>query len=116
MFVSVFLVVTLGFTINKHYSGGELFSFSLFGEPESCCAGVCSCCDEESETVQFLADYTCSPEAFRSAPAVMKAPPFVIALSVQIPEVMLLPKELTDQDLPPPKDVSNLSLLQAFLL
>ena len=31
LFTIVFTVVTLGFIINKHYSGGELFYLALFG-------------------------------------------------------------------------------------
>ena len=56
-FAFVFTVLTVGITINKHYSGGELFSFALYGESDSCCDEPCDCCDDESEVIQFTADY-----------------------------------------------------------
>ncbi|MCF8235669.1 MAG: hypothetical protein K9G67_12220 [Bacteroidales bacterium] len=56
--LTVFMVVaTIGVTVNKHYSGGELYSVSLFGEADSCCEIPCDCCHEESETHQLKADY-----------------------------------------------------------
>lgn len=46
------VISTIGVTINKHYSGGKLFSYSLFGEADSCCEVNCECCDEDSTTIQ----------------------------------------------------------------
>lgn len=59
-FAFVFTVLTVGITINKHYSGGELFSVALYGEADSCCDEPCECCDDESNTIQFIADYLSS--------------------------------------------------------
>ncbi len=56
--LSLLLVVsTMGVTINRHYSGGELFSTSLFAEPESCCAAKCDCCHEESQVIKVEDDF-----------------------------------------------------------
>ena len=116
LFTIVFTIVTLGFTINKHYSGGELFSIAIFSEPESCCAHACNCCDEESETVQFLVDYTFSIDSFDPAPGEVEL--FTVTLSVNIekPELALTDSEFFDQDLPPPDKLTTLSFYQNFLL
>lgn len=45
--VFILVVVTMGVTINKHYSGGTLYSISLFFEAESCCERDCDCCSDE---------------------------------------------------------------------
>lgn len=41
------VISTSGVIINKHYSGGELFSASFFVEAESCCET--SCCHHEHQ-------------------------------------------------------------------
>lgn len=51
------VVSTIGITINKHYSGGELFSYALFGEADSCCEVNCECCEEESTTIKVEDDF-----------------------------------------------------------
>ena len=56
-FAIVFMVLSVGVIVNKHYSGGELFSVALFGEPESCCEMPCDCCDNETELYQLTGDY-----------------------------------------------------------
>ncbi len=116
LFTIVFTVVTLGFTVNKHYSGGELFSFSIFSEPESCCADVCNCCDEESETVQFLVDYTFSSDTFESSPDELELFTLTPLLAVVEPELVLKTTELIDQNLPPPDNLTTLSYFQSYLL
>ena len=56
--LTVFMVVaTIGITVNKHYSGGELYSVALFGEADSCCEVPCDCCHEESETHQLKENF-----------------------------------------------------------
>jgi hypothetical protein len=109
-------VVTLGFTVNKHYSGGELFSMAIFGEPDSCCEDVCDCCDENSETVQFLVDYTFSIDNFESIPTELELFTTALLLSLQEPVLVLAKIEFIDQDLPPPDNLTRLSYNQAFLL
>ena len=53
----IFLIPTVGITINKHYSGGELFSTSLFSAAESCCEEPCECCDDKTEVFRLTAQY-----------------------------------------------------------
>lgn len=56
-FAIVFLTLSVGIIVNKHYSAGELYSIALFGEPESCCDMPCDCCDDESDFYQLSGDY-----------------------------------------------------------
>lgn len=116
IFIIVFTIVTLGFTVNKHYSDGELFSLAVFSEPESCCANVCDCCDEESETVQFLADYTFSLDSFEPTSGELEVFAVALPLSIAEPELVLTDTDLVDQDLPPPDNITRLSFHQSFLL
>jgi dihydroorotate dehydrogenase len=62
----IIMVVTMGVTINKHYSGGNLYSISLFFEAESCCEKDCDCCSDESQTYKiddnFLVTNISQPE------------------------------------------------------
>ncbi len=55
--IVLLLISTIGVTINKHYSDGELFSIALFGEAESCCEGPCDCCSDETEHYQINVDF-----------------------------------------------------------
>lgn len=58
------LISTSGVIINKHYSGEELFSSTLFVEAESCCEVSCchhehqNNCREESTLYKLIVDYT----------------------------------------------------------
>lgn len=62
----IIVVVTMGVTINKHYSGGTLHSISLFFEAESCCERDCDYCSDESHTYKiddnFLVTNISQPE------------------------------------------------------
>lgn len=62
----IIVVVTMGVTINKHYSGGNLYSISLFFEAELCCERDCDCCSDESQTYKiddnFLVTNISQPE------------------------------------------------------
>jgi len=53
----IFLALSIGITIHKHYSAGKLYAVSLFGQPESCCEIPCDCCDDESIVYQITDDY-----------------------------------------------------------
>lgn len=59
----VLLVSTTGIIINKHYSGGELFSAALFVDAKSCCETTCchhehqNNCHDESDFYKLIADY-----------------------------------------------------------
>lgn len=60
IFLSGFLLLgTAGLVVSKHYSNGELYSSSLFGEAEPCCADdeMCSCCSTETEFFQVEDDF-----------------------------------------------------------
>lgn len=109
-------MITLGFTVNRHYSGDELFSVAIFSEPESCCEDVCDCCDEKSETIQFLVDYTFAIDNFDTNPDELELFTNAILLSLQEPELRLTKTKFIDQDLPPPDNLTRLSYNQAFLL
>ena len=63
LFAVFFTVLTVGASVSKHYSGGDLYSVALFGEADSCCEEPCDCCDDESEVIQFTADYVFSISA-----------------------------------------------------
>ena len=61
----ILVVVTMGVTINKHYSGGKLYSVSLFFNAESCCEEYSGCSDEAVTfkiNDNFLATNTSQPE------------------------------------------------------
>jgi hypothetical protein len=53
----IFTTLTVGVNITKHYSDGELYSFSVYGEAKSCCEVPCDCCSDESEFFQLQGDY-----------------------------------------------------------
>ena len=57
LFGIVFLALTMGVTINKHYSAGKLYAVSIFGQPESCCDIPCDCCDDETHTYKITGEY-----------------------------------------------------------
>jgi len=116
LFVAVFTIITIGFTVNKHYSRGELFSIAIFSEPESCCAHACNCCDEESETIQFLVDYTFTIDNIELIPSEVELFVVTIALTLEEPELVLTDSDFFDKDLPPPDKPSTLSFYQNFLL
>ena len=54
--IVLILVSTIGVVINKHYSGGKLFSVSVYSEAASCCEEPCDCCTDESEFYQLDID------------------------------------------------------------
>ncbi len=51
VFLSFYVLISLGLTINLHYCGGQLESLDLFGNTESCCCGGetmnKSCCENQ---------------------------------------------------------------------
>ncbi len=48
IFSVLFLVLTVGVSINKHYSKGKLYSQSFFGEAETCDAGINEVCEMQN--------------------------------------------------------------------
>jgi len=51
VFLSFYVLISLGLTINLHYCGGKLESLNLFGNTDSCCCGGeimnKSCCENQ---------------------------------------------------------------------
>ena len=118
LFAFVFTVLSIGIIINKHYSAGELFSISLFGEPESCCEMPCDCCDEESEVYKLSGDYMFSSNSFEVADTqvtniiVRDAGNTSPAINIDEYRIKGLRK-----DIHPPRKMSNfLSEIQSYLL
>jgi hypothetical protein len=53
------LVVTMGFTVSKHYCGDKLVSISVNHEAESCC-DMDGCCHNETNHYQLEDDFVYS--------------------------------------------------------
>ncbi len=51
------LFSVIGISINKHYSGNELYSVSIFSIPESCCDEPCNYCNETTEVFRITDDF-----------------------------------------------------------
>ena len=115
--LTVFMVVaTIGITVNKHYSGGELYSVALFGEADSCCEIPCDCCQEESETHQLKADYIGSSfELVKVFVAKIAGNLFHELFSVLAGFDNKTEKYYTDKS-PPPLIISGEKYTQVFLL
>ncbi|MBS3807622.1 MAG: hypothetical protein KGY60_08980 [Bacteroidales bacterium] len=62
--ICMVLFATTGFVVNKHYMNGELFSASLYSNPETCCVedDFCACCSEESHVVKVDHSFLTSKE------------------------------------------------------
>lgn len=59
VFFSLVLVIsTTGVTIDKHYCGDNLVSYSLFGKAKTCSDMDESCCHEQTDTYKLAVDYT----------------------------------------------------------
>ena len=56
LLLSLFFVVTTGFTINAHYCEGKLVELSVILVPDSCCDDDGGCCKNESTTIQLEED------------------------------------------------------------
>lgn len=54
----VLLLSTTGLTIDKHYCGDSMVSYSLFGKAQSCTGMDESCCHHETNTYKLTVDYT----------------------------------------------------------
>ena len=55
----LFLVTTTGFTITKHYCGGNLVDVAINATPKTCCdINKGGCCTDESETFQLKENVT----------------------------------------------------------
>ena len=112
----VFLVSTTGITLHKHYSGGELFDFSVFGKAKSCCETNCGCCKDEIVTFKLHTDVLGS--TFQN----VETPHFNQVLQVIQIDHLVQPVFCTNLpercyfDSSPPTVTHKLALLQNFLL
>lgn len=53
LLLSLFMVVTTGFTVNAHYCGGKLVDVSVILAPDECCDDDNECCKNEATTIQL---------------------------------------------------------------
>jgi len=55
IYILVFILLSFGFTVNKHFCGSELIDFTINSKARSCCDnnGPSGCCHNESELYQF---------------------------------------------------------------
>ena len=59
LIAGLFLFTTTGFTITKHYCGGNLVDVAINATPEACCdVNEGGCCTDESETFQLKENVT----------------------------------------------------------
>ncbi len=63
VFLSLALFIsTTGLTIDKHYCGDNVVSYSLFGKARSCTDMDESCCHEQTDTYRLALD--CTPPGY----------------------------------------------------
>lgn len=53
LLLSLFLIVTTGFTVNAHYCRGKLVKVSVILIPDSCCDDEGGCCKNETTVIQL---------------------------------------------------------------
>lgn len=119
----LFAVLTVGFTVSRHYCGDSLVDVSIFSASANSCSGDDSscdmggCCHNEHSVVQFQQDYT--------SPFVLEHVAFVpVLLQIYALELAFLPDlnpefttPLAQAEAPPPKDVSTkLAAIQVYRL
>lgn len=112
----LFLIITVGFAVSKHYCGGEQVATSFFTEADSCCESG-DCCKDESKTFQLDADYAASSSV--EVPETAQTELFAVALvllDLNLGEYKY-PNQFVAADVPPPPRIQTaLSQKQAFLL
>ncbi|MCF8229040.1 MAG: hypothetical protein K9G58_13315 [Bacteroidales bacterium] len=112
-----FLMVlsTIGITIHKHYSHGELYSVALFGNADPCCEMDCGCCYEESETYRLTEEFITSSyelDKVLSTNAILKHSEIITGDHI----VMQQKKAFLEKDKSPPGKNICQEFSQAFLL
>lgn len=113
--VLLLLISTAGVSINKHYSGGELFSTSIFVEAKSCCETPCGCCKNTSELLQVKADYIASTFDLQAANQ-LDLLFSILPLSLQLNTLANSPRSFTEWDTSPPTSPDLCILHQVFRL
>ena len=113
----IFTVLTVGVHITKHFSDGDLYSISLFGDAKSCCELPCNCCSDESDLYQLHADYIFSNSHFESDVESIDLFQFYTSIIdvITIDRVNNI-NYFVFTDIPPPESKDYLSKIQTFLL
>ena len=110
------VVSTMGFTITKHYCGGDLIDLSIAGEVENCCDMEDGCCHNEQQTYQLEEDYT--------APLVLNQVDYFAFVIFEIPEFLIELRETSNsivlnsfgESPPPPTVLHFLADIQVYRL
>ena len=113
------LATTTGYTISKHYCGGDLIQTSIVAEAESCCGdkGTTDCCRNENEFYQMDEDFV-SPLITEELEISDLDTLFPVLFAYLISTPVELEMEfLNFSESPPPPDLSSqLSFLQTFII
>lgn len=109
------LFATTGFVVNKHYMNGELFSASLYSNPETCCVDddFCACCYEESHVVKVDHSFLTSKEQLLES---IQQPARHILNNITIPHFQILTGTFYPVFKPPYPRAAIQEWLQIFLL
>jgi len=112
----ILVVSTIGFTITKHYCGGDLIDLSIAGDVEDCCDMEEGCCHNEQQNYQLEENYT--------TPVVFNHVDYLSVVIFEIPEFLIELQETTItlsasnfRESPPPRDVLHfLADIQVYRL
>ena len=117
LIASLFLITTTGFTITKHYCGGNLVDVAINTAPESCCdTNEGGCCTDESETFQLKENVTPVQSIDLDQEFSFEIQVLVNDLfEVNIPEISLF-NSIFETDIPPPTLSVFLADIQSFRL
>jgi hypothetical protein len=111
------LISTVGFSITRHFCGGELVDVRLAKDIDPCCDMPDNCCHNESESFQLDEDYKTPilvDHVDHFAFVVFEIPSFILDFSNN--EELITSNHLIGGP-PPIKDVSQfLSTIQVFRL
>ena len=119
LFAVFFTVLTVGISISRHYASGELYSFALYSDAESCCEIPSDCCDDETDVFQFTADYVFSANTplDHNVIAIDLFGDYTFTELLNSDEVNDIASLYYRTDIHPPREVSTyLSHTQAYLL
>ncbi|MFV0376002.1 MAG: HYC_CC_PP family protein [Mangrovibacterium sp.] len=119
----LFTVLTVGFTVSRHFCGDSLVAVSVFSASGTTCSGTDSacdmgdCCHNEDNVVQFHQDYT-NPlvlEHVSFIPVLLQV--FTFDLAFVTDEKSQIHNPIVRANAPPPRDVSSvLSIIQVYRL
>jgi len=109
------LVITTGYTVSRHYCGGDFINLAVNAEAEPCC-GEGGCCHIETEFYQLDEDFT-GPVFWENIQNEDTDQLFWTLSVLVVNELNLTNKEIINYAEPPPcTDLSSqLSLFQSYL-